>query len=106
MKALVTGSSFYDYIDKDGNRKTGGAITYLTKNVSGQTSQASGYGAISLQVPSESRLTFSKGTGLYELETAVQQKIMGITVTLQNTFVSAEFLRSVDINSLVSVKVA
>lgn len=106
MKALITGSSFYDYIDKEGTQKKGGAITYLTKNVSGQTSQALGYGAISLQVPIDSKSIFSKGVGVYELETSVQQKIMGISVTLQNTFVSAEFIRPVDINSLVFPKVA
>lgn len=106
MKALITGSSFYDYQDKEGNRKKGGAITYLTKNASGQTSEALGYGAVSLQVPHETKQVFSKGVGVYELETSIQQKIMGMNVSLQNTFVSAEFVRGIDINSLIFPKVA
>lgn len=106
MKTLVTGSSFYNYQDKEGNQKRGGAITYLSKNVSGQTSEAMGYGAVSLQVPYEAKTIFSKGIGIYELETSVVQKIMGINVSLQNTFVAAEFLRAVDLNGLLNPKVA
>lgn len=93
MKSLVTGSSFYNYKDKDGNPKKGGSITYLTKNVSGQTSEALGYGAVSLPVPYETKLIFSKGSGWYELETSIVQNIYGAKVSMQSSFVSAEFIR-------------
>lgn len=105
MKTLVTGSSFYKYEDKKGQTKQGGNITYLSKNVSGQTSEALGFGAISLSVPYESKSIFSKGTGLYDLETTNVQQIFGASASIQLAFVSAEFIKSVDLAGLLSPKV-